>query len=60
MPVHRDPSPGFDLALDDPEDYAASTLSHGRGLCLIRSLMTEVSFARGGTELRMRKRVSAR
>jgi serine/threonine-protein kinase RsbW len=54
----RDPGPGFDLALADPENYAASTSSHGRGICLIRGLMTEVSFARGGSELRMRKRVS--
>src|SRR5664279_5452401 len=55
--VH-DPGPGFDLALADPENYAASTSSHGRGICLIRGLMTEVSFARGGSELRMRKHMS--
>jgi len=54
----RDPGPGFDLALADPENYAASTSSHGRGICLIRGLMTEVSFARGGSELRMRKHMS--
>lgn len=51
--------PGFNLALADAENYAASTLLHGRGIRLIRSLMTEVSFARGGTELRMRKHISA-
>ena len=54
----RDPGPGFDLALADPEKYAASTMSHGRGICLIRGLMTEVSFARGGSELQMRKHIS--
>jgi serine/threonine-protein kinase RsbW len=54
----RDPGPGFDLALADPENYAASTSSHGRGICLIRGLMTEVSFSGGGAELQMRKRVS--
>jgi serine/threonine-protein kinase RsbW len=54
----RDPGPGFDLALADPEKYAASTMSHGRGICLIRGLMTEVNFARGGSELRMRKHFS--
>lgn len=54
----RDPGPGFDLALADPETHTASTLSHGRGICLIRSLMTEVSFAGGGSELRMRKQIS--
>ena len=50
-----DPGAGFDLALADPENYTASALSHGRGICLIRSLMSEVNFARGGSELRMRK-----
>jgi anti-sigma regulatory factor (Ser/Thr protein kinase) len=55
----RDPGPGFDLALADPEKYAASTSSHGRGICLIRSLMTEVSFAGEGAELRMRKHIAA-
>jgi len=54
----RDPGPGFDLALADPENYAASLLSHGRGICLIRSLMTDISFASGGSELRMRKHIS--
>jgi len=54
----RDPGPGFDLALADPEKYTATTLSHGRGICLIRGLMTDVSFARGGSELQMRKRFS--
>ena len=53
-----DPGPGFDPALADSDNYAASTLTHGRGICLIRSLMTEVSFARGGSELQMRKRIS--
>ena len=54
----RDPGPGFDLALAAPENYTASTSSHGRGLCLIRGLMTEVSFAREGAELRMRKHIA--
>jgi serine/threonine-protein kinase RsbW len=31
---------------------------HGRGIHLIKSVMDEVSFARGGTELRMRKRLA--
>jgi anti-sigma regulatory factor (Ser/Thr protein kinase) len=53
----RDPGPGFDLALADPENFAATTLSHGRGICLMRSLMTEVTFAHRGAEIRMRKRV---
>ncbi len=56
----RDPGPGFDLALADPENYAGTTLSHGRGICLIRSLMTEVVFARGGSEIQMRKHIEPR
>jgi anti-sigma regulatory factor (Ser/Thr protein kinase) len=51
----RDPGPGFDLALADPDNFSAGTRSNGRGICLMRSLMTEVTFARGGSELIMRK-----
>jgi anti-sigma regulatory factor (Ser/Thr protein kinase) len=51
----RDPGPGFDLALADPDNFTAGTRSNGRGICLMRSLMTEVTFARGGSELIMRK-----
>jgi len=53
----RDPGPGFAVALADPESYQATTPSHGRGICLMRSLMTEVKFAHGGTEIRLRKRL---
>ena len=51
----RDPGPGFDLALADPENFAATKRASGRGICLMRSLMTEVAYGRGGSELRMRK-----
>jgi anti-sigma regulatory factor (Ser/Thr protein kinase) len=51
----RDPGAGFDFALADPDNFASSTQSNGRGICLMRSLMTEVSFAHGGSELIMRK-----
>lgn len=54
----RDPGPGFDLTLADPEKFAVTTLSHGRGICLMRSLMTEVTFAHRGAEIRMRKRLN--
>jgi anti-sigma regulatory factor (Ser/Thr protein kinase) len=54
----RDPGPGFDLALADPDNFAATTLSHGRGICLMRSLMTEVTFAHRGAEIRFRKHIS--
>jgi anti-sigma regulatory factor (Ser/Thr protein kinase) len=54
----RDPGPGFDLALANPDNFAATTLSHGRGICLMRSLMTEVTFAHRGAEIRMHKRLN--
>ena len=53
----RDPGTGFDLTLADPDSYAASTLMHGRGICLMRSLMSDVSFARGGAEIQLRKSI---
>jgi serine/threonine-protein kinase RsbW len=52
-----DPGPGFDLALADPERYQATTLSQGRGICLMRNLMSEVRFASGGSEILLRKRI---
>jgi anti-sigma regulatory factor (Ser/Thr protein kinase) len=52
----RDPGAGFDFALADPDNFAATAKSNGRGICLMRSLMTEVTFAHGGSELIMRKR----
>ena len=53
----RDPGPGFDLALADPEHYQVTTLTHGRGIVLMRSLMSEVAFARHGSEVVLRKRL---
>jgi serine/threonine-protein kinase RsbW len=53
----RDPGPGFDPSLADPSSYATSTLTYGRGICLMRGLMTDVTFARGGTEIQLRKRI---
>ena len=53
----RDPGPGFDLELADPENYRATKLTHGRGICLIRSLVSEVRFAHQGAEIVMRKRL---
>jgi len=53
----RDPGPGF-----DPRDIPSPTVgqnvfrSHGRGIYLINQLMDEVSFDKGGTEIRMLKR----
>lgn len=54
----RDPGPGFDLNLADPEKFVATRLSHGRGISLMRSLVTEVAFARHGAEITLRKRLA--
>jgi len=53
----RDPGPGFDFALADPENYQVTTLTHGRGICLMRSLMSEVTFAHHGSEIVLRKQL---
>ena len=58
--IVRDPGPGFDLALADPENYQVTTLTHGRGIALMRSLMSEVTFARRGSEIVLRKRLHPR
>ena len=55
--VVSDPGRGF-----DPGQVPSPTVGpnvyrhHGRGLYLIRQLMDEVTFARDGAEIRMRKR----
>lgn len=55
--VVRDPGEGF-----DPESIPSPVVGQnvfskgGRGIFLINELMDEVSFARGGTEIRMVKR----
>lgn len=51
----RDPGTGFDPALADPDNFAATNLPSGRGIRLMRSLMTEVGFERGGSEVRLHK-----
>ncbi len=56
--VIRDPGPGFDFqTAADPDRFPATTLTHGRGIALMRSLVDEVTFARGGTEVRLFKRM---
>ncbi len=54
--VVRDPGPGFDTssASDETEDGTNLT-EHGRGILLMRSLMDEVSYRRGGTEVHLKK-----
>ena len=51
--VIRDPGRGFDVAAIDA---AGTNLSeHGRGISLMRGLMDEVTYLRGGSEVRLRK-----
>jgi serine/threonine-protein kinase RsbW len=55
--VVRDPGPGFDpRAIPSPTVGQNVFRAHGRGIYLINQLMDEVSFDRGGTEIRMLKR----
>jgi serine/threonine-protein kinase RsbW len=56
--VVRDPGAGFDPAAI-PSPIATENLHgwHGRGIYLIRQLMDDVWFERGGTEIHMRKRL---
>ena len=54
--VVRDQGHGFDPnAVPDPLDFENLGAEHGRGLHLMQIAMDEVSFARGGTEVHMRK-----
>ncbi len=54
--VVRDPGPGFDPATVASPIMGENIYSnHGRGIYLINQLMDEVHFARGGTEIHMRK-----
>lgn len=52
----RDPGPGFptESAIDEAEDGTNLT-EHGRGICLMRSLMDQVSYSKCGSEVLMKK-----
>jgi serine/threonine-protein kinase RsbW len=55
--VVRDPGLGFDpTSIPSPVRGQYVFRHHGRGIYLINQLMDEVSFERGGTEIRMLKR----
>jgi serine/threonine-protein kinase RsbW len=58
--VIRDPGEGFDLASVDRTTGERNLTGHGRGICLMRSLMDDVSFQRGGSEVHLTKRRSLR
>ena len=54
--VVKDQGQGFDPnAVPDPTAAENISADHGRGIWLIKTVMDEVCFERGGTEVRMRK-----
>jgi serine/threonine-protein kinase RsbW len=54
--VVKDQGEGFDpSAVPDPTAPENIGAEHGRGIWLMKSVMDEVSFERGGREVRMRK-----
>jgi len=55
--VVRDEGPGFDPNKVHSPLHGQNLISdHGRGIYLINQLMDEVTFDKGGTEIRMRKK----
>lgn len=58
--VIRDPGPGFDVAqVRGPASTAGRLAQSGRGLAMMRAYMDDVTFTRGGSEVRMNKRWKA-
>ena len=56
----RDEGPGFRSdAVPDPTSPENRLSTHGRGIYLMRMLMDEVSFVKGGSVVRMRKKSNA-
>jgi len=53
--IIQDPGPGFDVAATTTANPSVNTSEHGRGICLMHSLMDDVSYRRGGSEVRLRK-----
>jgi serine/threonine-protein kinase RsbW len=54
--IVTDPGPGFNPdTLSDPKRPENVLADHGRGVYLIRQLMDEVQFDKGGNEIRMWK-----
>lgn len=54
--VITDPGKGFDTAgTIDSSDDGTNLTQHGRGIMMIRSLMDEVHYRHGGSELEMKK-----
>ena len=56
----RDEGPGFKSdAVPDPASPENRLSTHGRGIYLMRMLMDEISFVKGGSVVRMRKKSNA-
>jgi serine/threonine-protein kinase RsbW len=54
--IVRDPGPGFDVdAATQSTEAGVNFTTHGRGICLMRSLMDEVVYRKGGSEVQLRK-----
>jgi anti-sigma regulatory factor (Ser/Thr protein kinase) len=52
----RDPGSGFDPGMATESTEAGTNVSqHGRGICLMRSLMDDLTYRYGGTEVQLRK-----
>ena len=54
--VIRDPGPGFDPhSAAQSTEAGVNTTQHGRGIFMMRSLVDEVSYRNGGSEVCLRK-----
>ena len=54
--IIRDPGPGFDVdAATRSTEAGANTTTHGRGIVLMRSVMDDVAYLNGGSEVQLRK-----
>jgi len=58
--VIRDPGPGFNTSIGDSAEDGSNLTQHGRGIMLMRSLMDEITYRQGGSELYMKKLRRAR
>jgi serine/threonine-protein kinase RsbW len=59
--IVRDEGPGFDPAsVADPSSDVNLLSGHGRGVYLMKAMMDQVRFAKGGKQVHMRKAGTAR
>ncbi len=50
-----DPGPGFNTSVGDSAEDGTNLTQHGRGILLMRSLVDEVTYRQGGSELHLKK-----